>query len=160
MSDHWFRDGSDYVLVRSGQPQDAVEIGIGHSHDDAINSLEGTAIQSTGRDGGLRSALIWAQHAGQLTPPDDLVILETMPEHLRESHRSAGNWGVYPHNGAEREVVEREEAEEAVANDPDEYDSIIRDAEPIDWLDEDDGPDEDNEDDEDDEDAEDEDEDE
>lgn len=33
---------------------------------------------------------------------DDLVTVEWMPEHLRSSHEAAGNWGEYPHNGAER----------------------------------------------------------
>lgn len=33
---------------------------------------------------------------------DDLVVVEWMPEHLRSSHEAAGNWGVYPYNGAER----------------------------------------------------------
>lgn len=32
----------------------------------------------------------------------DLVTVEWMPEHLRASHEAAGNWGVYPYNGAER----------------------------------------------------------
>jgi hypothetical protein len=35
----------------------------------------------------------------------DLVLVETMPEHLRASHEAAGNHGVYPHNGAERIVT-------------------------------------------------------
>lgn len=33
---------------------------------------------------------------------DDAVEIEWMPEHLRESHRAAGNSGRYPHNGALR----------------------------------------------------------
>lgn len=54
-----------------------------------------------------------------------LVVLETMPDHLRASHRAAGNWGRYPHNGAERRVATREEAESAVAADLDGYDRIV-----------------------------------
>jgi hypothetical protein len=38
---------------------------------------------------------------------DDLVLVETMPEHLRASHEAAGNHGVWPHNGAERFVTDR-----------------------------------------------------
>ena len=58
----------------------------------------------------------------------DAVIVETMPDHLRSSHRAARNWGVYPVNGAERRVVSREEADQIVADDADEYDHIVCDA--------------------------------
>lgn len=58
------------------------------------------------------------------------VTIETMPEHLRESHRAANNWGVYPHNGAERSIVSRDDAAEIVAADEDEYDHIVGDAPP------------------------------
>jgi hypothetical protein len=34
--------------------------------------------------------------------PSDTVVVEWMPTHLRESHRAAGNWGIYPMNGALR----------------------------------------------------------
>lgn len=58
----------------------------------------------------------------------DLVVLETMPEWCRGVHRAAGNWGQYPHNGAERRVATRKEAEEIVGADKDEYDHIVRTA--------------------------------
>lgn len=57
----------------------------------------------------------------------EYVLVERMPEHLRASHRAAGNWGVYPHNGAERVLVHRDCAPEA---EDDEYDRVIRDARP------------------------------
>ena len=53
------------------------------------------------------------------------VIVETMPEHLRSSHRAAGNWGVYPLNGAIRERLDLGEAEEIVETDEDGYAHII-----------------------------------
>jgi hypothetical protein len=56
----------------------------------------------------------------------DLVLVETMPAHLRGSHRAARNWGVYPHNGSERRIMSRSDAEAAV--DGDEYDHVVRDA--------------------------------
>ena len=34
-----------------------------------------------------------------------MVIVEVMPDHLVASHEAAGNWGVWPHNGAERFLV-------------------------------------------------------
>jgi hypothetical protein len=37
---------------------------------------------------------------------DRYTLIEYMPEHLRSSHRAAGNSGRYPHNGAERVYVE------------------------------------------------------
>ena len=48
---------------------------------------------------------------------DDLVTIEIMPEHLRDSHETAGyssiEWcGQYPGNGAERSLVTRDEADE------------------------------------------------
>jgi hypothetical protein len=53
------------------------------------------------------------------------VIVETMPEHLRSSHRAAGNWGSYPVNGATRERLDLDEAEEIVEADEDGYDHIV-----------------------------------
>lgn len=52
--------------------------------------------------------------------PDELVTVEWMPEYLRESHRAAGGWGSYPHNGAQRlrccpacaEMLQADEGEE------------------------------------------------
>lgn len=57
---------------------------------------------------------------------EDKVLVETMPDYLRATHRNAGNWGVYPHNGAVRRFVDREEAEEIVISDSDGYDHIVR----------------------------------
>lgn len=59
---------------------------------------------------------------------DDLVLLETMPDQHRASHRAARNWGTYPHNGAERAVVSLARARETVEADPDRYDHIVRGA--------------------------------
>lgn len=50
-------------------------------------------------------------------------LIETMPDHLRGSHRAAGNWGVYPANGAERRIVDESELPEG-----DEYDHVVREA--------------------------------
>jgi hypothetical protein len=55
---------------------------------------------------------------------DALVLVETMPEHLRGAHRAARNWGVYPHNGAQRQIMSRDDAEEMIGDD--EYDHIVR----------------------------------
>jgi hypothetical protein len=59
------------------------------------------------------------------TMKGNLVTVETMPEYLKASHRAARNWGVYPHNGALRERVTRDEADEIVAADPDGYARIV-----------------------------------
>jgi len=66
----------------------------------------------------------------------DPVVYERMPDYLRGLHRAARNWGVYPHNGAERVIIERTDAED------DEYDHIVHDATqadferyPTDWED-------------------------
>lgn len=57
------------------------------------------------------------------------VLIETMPDYLRESHRAARNFGVYPRNGSVRSVMRRDEAEETVAADPDGYAKIVKYAE-------------------------------
>jgi len=67
------------------------------------------------------------QEGRHLGYPSPLAIVETMPDHLRASHRAAGNWGVYPLNGAERSIRFREEAIEIVENDPDGYANIVED---------------------------------
>lgn len=56
---------------------------------------------------------------------DDMVTLETMPEHLCASHRAAGNWGTYPANGAVRERMSRSEAEWEIEHDDDGYAHIV-----------------------------------
>jgi hypothetical protein len=58
----------------------------------------------------------------------DRVVVEVMPDYLRDSHRAAGNWGNYPLNGAERLVMQRSEAEALCESDADEYNHIVRDA--------------------------------
>ena len=47
----------------------------------------------------------------------ETVIVEWMPVHLRASHETAGNSGVYPLNGAVRLRVERSCAERMIEND-------------------------------------------
>lgn len=58
-----------------------------------------------------------------------LTLIERMPAHLCASHKAAGNWGDYPHNGAVRVVVV---GGYAVAEDcyltPNGYDHVMRSA--------------------------------
>jgi hypothetical protein len=54
-----------------------------------------------------------------------LVTIETMPEHLCESHKQANNWGIYPHNGAERQIVTVDGANEIIENDAWKYAHIV-----------------------------------
>lgn len=88
----------------------------------AIESLEqARSLESDGGDD---------QHAREAIAAvkslfDDMVMIEEMPDHHRGSHRAAGNWGAYPHNGATRRRVSRDEAEQVVADDPDGYARII-----------------------------------
>lgn len=42
-----------------------------------------------------------------------MVLVEYMPEYLAASHDAAGNWGVYPDNGAERVLILAADVEEA-----------------------------------------------
>lgn len=59
------------------------------------------------------------------------VLVETMPVALRASHEAAGGAGVYPHNGAERVLMHRDDAEALVESDGG-WSRIIRAARPED----------------------------
>jgi hypothetical protein len=72
MSDSYYRDGSLIVVVRTGQPQDAVRIGLGDDYPEAIANLEATGVKSTGRDNGEASALAYAHNNGWISDPNDL----------------------------------------------------------------------------------------
>lgn len=51
-----------------------------------------------------QSGKITGARCDAFAPRKELVTVEWMPEHLRASHEAAGNWGSYPHNGAERHL--------------------------------------------------------
>lgn len=53
------------------------------------------------------------------------VVVETMPLFLRESHRRANNWGVYPLNGSVRTLVSEEEASDIIEHDIDGYAHVV-----------------------------------
>lgn len=70
----------------------------------------------------------------------DPVVVERMPDYLRASHRAANNWGRYPHNGAERVIIELAATKKWVRGgdgwlsiEEAEYDHIIRDADAEDF---------------------------
>ena len=67
------------------------------------------------------------REANELDESDDMVTLESMPEHLCASHRAAGNWGQYPVNGAIRERMTRADAEWEIEHDEDGYAHIVPD---------------------------------
>jgi hypothetical protein len=51
--------------------------------------------------------LLGGRGCGWTGPAAEAVVLEYMPRSLRSSHDAAGNAGLWPHNGAERAMVER-----------------------------------------------------
>lgn len=65
----------------------------------------------------------------------NLVVIEVMPTHHRSSHRAAGNWGTYPHNGATRFSATEDEADRIVREDTDGYDRIVPSADPSEYPD-------------------------
>ncbi len=67
-----YRDGDNWVVIETGMPEHAVQIGIGGTLREAYDSLEITAVQSAGRDGGRASALAWAHNAGWIGDPESL----------------------------------------------------------------------------------------
>lgn len=62
-----YRDGNLWVVLETGMPEDAVQIGTGETLREAYDAREGTPIQSTGRDSGRLSALTWAHNQGWIT---------------------------------------------------------------------------------------------
>ena len=52
------------------------------------------------------------------------TLIEIMPEYLIQSHQAAGGWGCYPHNGAERRVVDGDGSEYLMSA----YDRVVREA--------------------------------
>jgi hypothetical protein len=64
MSDRWYNYGSPkFLLLRSGMPNENVQVGLGDPYDDAVEDLSDTPIQSAGRDP-LKTALSWCVGAG------------------------------------------------------------------------------------------------
>lgn len=53
------------------------------------------------------------------------VVVETMPDCWRASHRAAGNWGRYPSNGAVREEMTEDDADALIESDPDGYAHVV-----------------------------------
>lgn len=71
-------------------------------------------------------------------PLSQMVVVEYMPESLRESHAAARNSGVYPHNGAVRVAVERECAERLMESEGDSGWAEITRLNPADYIKEED----------------------
>lgn len=67
-----YRDGTVWVVVQTGQPQDAVRIGVGDTLREAHEGMEGTPVQSVGPDCGRAAALRWAAGAGWITAVSSL----------------------------------------------------------------------------------------
>lgn len=65
-------------------------------------------------------------------PLSEMVVVEWMPQHFRASHEAAGNRGIYPHNGAERSVLERSCAELLAADD--EWIEILAGEDPANYV--------------------------
>ncbi len=57
-----------------------------------------------------------------------MLVVEVMPEWLKASHKAARNWGVYPHNGAQRYQCDEMTAE--YLTEDDEYNHIVENANP------------------------------
>src|SRR5690606_29914076 len=91
----------------------------GHSDDsdDSDNEDNVTAVEP--RTVRCECGQYTGERCAWIGSPDDTVMVEFMPEHLRASHEAARNAGIYPHNGAVRVRCERSCAESIVEHDPD-----------------------------------------
>ena len=67
-------------------------------------------------------------------PLSEMVVVEYMPECLRESHRAAGNSGCYPRNGSRRVAVERSCADLLMQYEGEEEWSSITNADPAEYA--------------------------
>ena len=57
-------------------------------------------------------------------PSGTLLLIETMPAHLVASHKAAGNFGVFPANGAERSLVDAADVDTYLTDNS--YDHVVR----------------------------------
>lgn len=81
MSESAYLYGDEVVLIVTGMPEDAVEIGIGRDLTEARKSLEATPIQSVGPVGSAeRAAIGWAHGQGWWDDSDDLVPADELLE--------------------------------------------------------------------------------
>jgi hypothetical protein len=110
-----------------------------YAGDTARDALDRMAQDAGYQDYAALQAVVPAQE-GEIAVTEvgvytDPVVVERMPDYLRASHRAASNWGRYPHNGAERVIVERASTLQWVRIDDyllsiehAEYDHIVHDA--------------------------------
>jgi hypothetical protein len=122
------------AIARSISHQETVTVDYDSTLGDMLSAeSEGVVVNSAYRQteywGTDEDGNEWRVHMRHEVEADDVTI-EEMPDHHRGSHRAAGNWGSYPHNGATRREVSREEADEIVADeivaaDPDSYAHIV-----------------------------------
>jgi hypothetical protein len=77
----------------------------------------------------------WAGEACEWTGPlADMVVVEYMPESLRDSHRAARNSGSWPHNGSSRVAVERSCADLLLGVEGEAEWSRVTDLDPADYV--------------------------
>ena len=74
---------------------------------------------------------------GAGAPLSAMVVVEYMPEYLRQSHTAANNSGSYPHNGSVRIAVRRECAEQLMEDEGDSGWAEITRLNPADYVEED-----------------------
>lgn len=117
----WYLVRDDGEAIRVEARPDLLEV----DEDDEDHDPEEPG-QMTSEETRDRIETAFREHDRHRLADLDLVLLETMPRHLRAAHTEAGNRGRYPHNGAVRYLVPRAHALEVVAADPD-WTEILRD---------------------------------
>jgi hypothetical protein len=91
---------------------------------DDIHSAKGAWDTYCGNQGDVHQTIESVSHEWMLAACGQ-VLIETMPDHLRGSHRAARNWGVWPYNGAERRWVDPDDASAIMRADPDNYAHVV-----------------------------------
>jgi hypothetical protein len=74
-----YRDGTQHVVVMTGQPEHAPQIGTGRNLQEAVGDLQTVAaVLCTGPDSGVSAALRWAHHADWIGDPEQMEYLGTV----------------------------------------------------------------------------------
>lgn len=83
----YYSDGITIVAVVTGQPEQAVQVGMGETPREALSSAESTPIQSAGRMGeATRKALAWFSSREDLG--SDLVEIEVGDKDMDDRARA------------------------------------------------------------------------
>jgi hypothetical protein len=110
MTIQFFQNGSDVVAVETGMPSHQIRVGVGNTAAEAIESLEGTALQSAGNSA--IDALNWCAGAGWWSHDD----VEEMVE-IDEDGDEVADFAITPEQDAQILAIDFGEIEDYYSDD-------------------------------------------